>query len=88
MGFRRMTVAERRAIMNRPIKRSARIIAKALECYRMASDEMKHDCPNTKCPYNNNSEWGNWCCANSIMFEAVRKLRQQDEKIRELKKQR
>ena len=86
MGIRVMTKVEREKLMNRPIKRSARTIAKALECYRMSSEEKKHDCPNRKCPYNNNSaEYGYWCCANNILFEAVRKLRQQDEQIKKLK---
>ena len=88
MATRVMTKAEVKKLMNRPIKRSARTIAKALECYRMASEEQKHNCPNRKCPYNNNSsEYGYWCCSNSILFEAVRKLRQQDEHIKKLKKQ-
>lgn len=65
--------------------RSAVKIANALECYRMASDDKKHNCDKTSCPYNNNDpEHGNWCCENSIMFDAVRKLIQQDEKIKKL----
>ena len=86
MKARMMTSAETKKLMNRPIKSSARTIAKALECYRMSSEYKKHNCQNLKCPYNNNSEYGYWCCANSIMFEAVRKLRQQDEEIKKLKK--
>lgn len=88
MKARMMTIADAKRLMNRPIKRSAKTIAKALECYRMAFADQKADCPNHSCPYNNNSPaYGYWCCSNNIMFEAVRKLRQQDEEIKKLKKQ-
>ena len=67
--------------------RSAKKIAQALECWRMTPEDEKHDCPKHSCPYNNNSPtYGYWCCGNSIMFDAVRKLLQQDEKIKKLNK--
>lgn len=83
-----MTKAELKKLMNRKISARANTIAKALECYRLASEEKKHECPNQKCPYRNPSdEFGHWCCGNSILFDAVRKLRQQDEKIKKMRKQ-
>ena len=65
--------------------RSAKKIAKALECFRLASDEKKHNCKQKTCPYNNNDpEYGCWCCGNNILGDAVMKLLQQDEKIKKL----
>ena len=67
--------------------RSAKKIAAALECWRMATDKKKSDCPNHSCPYNNNSaDYGYWCCGNSIMFDAVRKLLYQRDNIRKLER--
>ncbi len=78
----------RKYVMNGNRLKSATTIAKALECYRMASEEERHTCEKRTCPFNNNSAtYGTWCCGNSIMFEAVRKLIQQNEQIKKLKKQ-
>ena len=87
MKGRMMTTAKAIKFMDRPIIRSAKTIAKAVECFRMASEEKKRDCPNHSCPYNNDcAEYGYWCCANSILFDAARKLIKQEEKIKSLEK--
>lgn len=67
--------------------RRASAIAKALECYRMASDEKRANCDKRNCPYNNNDpEHGYWCCYSHILYEAVRKLTDQEAEIKKLRR--
>ena len=67
--------------------RSAKKIAKALECYRMLPEAKRRVCDIKTCPYNNNDpEYGCYCCGNHILFDAVRKLLYQEEKIKRLER--
>ena len=88
----------RKYVMNGNRLKSATTIAKALECYRMASEEERHTCEKRTCPFNNNSAtYGTWCCGNSIMFDNPWEyffeqpygytLEEANEQIKKLKKQ-
>ena len=54
-------------------------VATCLECYRLKSQEQRVNCRERKCPYNNNSPaYGYWCCSNSLLYDAVTLLKEQE----------
>lgn len=62
---------------------SASKIADALECYRMKSERQREHCKKKSCPYNNNDpEHGCWCCSNSLLYDAVALVKEQEARIK------
>lgn len=69
-------------------RKGTKTIADALECFRMQMPERAEQCQKKSCPYNNNDpEYGCWCVSNSIMFDAVQRLKYQEQKIKRLERQ-
>ena len=66
-------------------RKNTKTIIDALECFRMNGDPQS--CKKTSCPYNNNDpEVGCYCCSNSILFDAVQRLRYHDDMIKKLQR--
>ena len=71
--------------MMRNSRKHTKTIMAALDCYRTNFDPQ--NCKKTSCPYNNNDEeCGYYCCSNSILFDAARRLRYQEDVIKRLQR--